>query len=114
MDIRTSVTRITACVLLIALPAGCAKTRDVFVPNVAPEVRLTAAPIASTDLAFYAVRMNWVGYDPDGRVEYFLFAVDPPDPGEPPSDGQPDSIWQRCWTVSRLKWGALIRKCNGR
>ena len=95
MNRLASLTRIAACVLLVPLLAGCAKTRDVFTPNVAPEVRLTAAPIASTDLAFYALRMNWVGYDPDGRVDYFLFAVDPPDPGGPPDDGQPDSIWQR-------------------
>ena len=90
-----SLTGMTACVLLMPLLAGCAKTRDVFAPNMAPEVRLTAAPVASTDLAFYATRMNWVGYDPDGRVDYFLFALDPPDPGDPPGDGQPDSIWQR-------------------
>ena len=88
--------RVGVCLLLLlSLLAGCSKTRDVFAPNMAPEVRLTAAPVASSDLAFYAVRMNWVGFDPDGRVDYFLYAIDPPDPGSPPADGQPDSIWQR-------------------
>ncbi|TMQ66231.1 MAG: hypothetical protein E6K78_06610, partial [Candidatus Eisenbacteria bacterium] len=62
--------------------------RSAFVPNQAPEVRLTQAPVSTTDKYFYAYRMNWVGYDPDGKVDHFLIAVDP---------ARPDSVdgsWQ--------------------
>ena len=61
--------------------AGCSKSIDtVFRENIRPEVRLTQAPVNSQDQYFYAYRMNWVGYDPDGRVDHFLIAVDPPRP----------------------------------
>ncbi len=61
--------------------AGCSKSLDtVFRANLPPEVRLTQAPVNSQDQYFYAYRMNWVGYDPDGRVDHFVIAVDPPRP----------------------------------
>ncbi|HET9328208.1 MAG TPA: hypothetical protein VFQ05_15685 [Candidatus Eisenbacteria bacterium] len=63
--------------------AGCSKSVDtVFRDNLPPEVRLTQAPIraSSSDPYFYAYRMNWVGYDPDGRVDHFVISVDPPRP----------------------------------
>ncbi len=57
---------------------GCSeKVIDRFLPNLQPDIRLTQAPINSSDRVFYAYRMNWVGSDPDGRVDYFLYAVDP-------------------------------------
>ena len=96
MRTRASLTLLAALGLLIPLLAGCSKEIDkVFNDNIAPEIRLTAAPITTTDQYFYAYRMNWVGYDPDGRVEYFLISIDPPDPGRTPLNGEPDSIWQR-------------------
>jgi hypothetical protein len=96
MRTGASALRFAALGLLVPLLAGCSKEIDkVFNDNIAPEVRLTAAPITTTDQYFYAYRMNWVGYDPDGRVEYFLISIDPPDPGKTPADGQPDSIWSR-------------------
>lgn len=78
--------------LLGALPllVGCSKDLDeVFNPNLPPEIRLTSAPVSTTTPEFYARRMNWVGYDPDGRIEYFLFAIDPSRPD------LVDSAWQR-------------------
>lgn len=64
-------------VTLLAL-AGCSKNIDsVFRDNMPPEVRLTQAPVSTDDKYFYAYRMNWVGFDPDGRVDHFLIAVDP-------------------------------------
>jgi hypothetical protein len=61
--------------------AGCSQSVDtVFRGNLPPEVRLTAAPVSTQDQYFYAYRINWVGYDPDGRVDHFLISVDPPRP----------------------------------
>src|SRR5258706_8518230 len=61
------------------------------VPNEAPTVRLTAAPVDTITSDgqrlkyFYAYKLNWVGYDPDGRVDHFLYAIDrqKTPPGQP-------------------------------
>jgi hypothetical protein len=69
-----------AVIALVALVSGgCSKKlRNQLIPNEAPDVRLTAAPVARDSLKpdFYAYTMQWVGYDPDGRVDHFLYAVD--------------------------------------
>lgn len=73
---------------LLAL-AGCAKgVEKEFVANQVPVVRLTHAPVTPTSREEYAYRMNWVGYDPDGRVDHFLYAIDPA------NLDAPDSTWQ--------------------
>jgi hypothetical protein len=76
-----------AALAVIALGAlvstGCSKKLvSQLVPNQAPEVRLTGAPLRPDPARpdFYAYTMQWVGYDPDGRVDHFLYAVDPPNP----------------------------------
>jgi hypothetical protein len=86
-------TRITLMGVLAALVigalaiAGCSKkTVDRLIPNIRPTVRLTAAPTDQSRATpyFYAYKMNWIGDDPDGRVSYFLYTVDPPsDPTAP-------------------------------
>jgi hypothetical protein len=84
--------------LLMLVTGGCSKKLDtVFRDNIPPEVRLTSAPVTTQDRYFYAYRMNWVGYDPDGRVDHFLIAVDPERPdsvnlAERTPDGSP--MWQ--------------------
>jgi hypothetical protein len=64
---------------------GCSsKTmQKMFVPNQPPTVRLTSAPYDTAGRYFYAYKLNWIGNDPDGRVEYFLYAIDPPFDGSP-------------------------------
>jgi hypothetical protein len=63
---------------LLLSAAGCSHKIDtVFLNNMIPEVRLTQAPVSTQDQYFYAYRMNWVGYDPDGRIDHYLIAVDP-------------------------------------
>jgi hypothetical protein len=73
-----------AVVALAALVgAGCGKKiTSQLIPNQLPQVQLTGAPVArdSTRPSFYAYTMQWVGYDPDGRVDHFLMAVDPDNP----------------------------------
>lgn len=78
-----------ALALVTLVAAGCSKKiSDVILPNEKPVVRLTHAPVDQGDTTFYAFRMNWVGYDPDGRVDHFLYAIDPP------NVAQVDSTWQ--------------------
>lgn len=76
---------LTAAISLLPLLAGCGKksTNNPF-GNAAPTVRLTNAPASNrqVDAYYYAVTLNWVGYDPDGRVAYYLYAVDPPATGD--------------------------------
>lgn len=70
--------------------AGCGdKGTQVASTNQPPVVRLTEAPVDTSGTYYYAVRMNWVGNDPDGRVTHFLFATDPPD------NDSSKAVWQR-------------------
>jgi hypothetical protein len=82
---------LTAFALAIALAialGGCSKSLSTNpLPNQPPTVRLTHAPVSSTSREVYAYRMDWVGYDPDGRVDHFVYAVDPKDMDVP------DSSW---------------------
>jgi hypothetical protein len=58
---------------------GCSKQlQHTVLQNQAPTVRLTWAPIDTQSEVFYIYKLNWVGYDPDGRVTRFEYAVDPP------------------------------------
>ncbi|MBI5711296.1 MAG: hypothetical protein HZC42_13510 [Candidatus Eisenbacteria bacterium] len=69
-----------AVAVLVAVPlSGCSKSkRTLLLPNLRPTIRLTNAPVDTTSLYFYAYKLNWIGYDPDGRVDHFEYAVDPP------------------------------------
>lgn len=83
--IRRAVPVVVAMVALAA--ASCSKTKIVpgQVDNLKPTVRITAAPIDTSAVcdpdpvrSCYSLTINWVGHDPDGRVDHFLYAVDPP------------------------------------
>src|SRR5262249_43504986 len=69
---------VSAAALLLGVAlAGCGKKSVVstFIPNQPPTVTLTAFPIDTTTSYSYVVRANWVGYDPDGKVDYFQFTI---------------------------------------
>jgi len=56
------------------------KVSGTLIPNEPPTVELTNAP-SSKDASspyFYAYRVNWSGYDPDGRIDHYEYAIDPP------------------------------------
>jgi hypothetical protein len=81
---------------LVALAAGliaawgCNKkpTVPLVGGNEPPSVRITSAPLDTTQLNYYVITLNWIGFDPDGRVDHFLIAIDPPkDPGA-------DTLWE--------------------
>jgi hypothetical protein len=64
-----------------ALFTGCARSgvdRKMDVPNQPPVVTLTSAPFNDGSAYFYAYRINWSGYDPDGWVVKYQYAIDPP------------------------------------
>ena len=73
----------TAILVLGALGlTGCA-SRDIngaLFPNQRPSVELTNAPVSPdrSNPYFYAYRVNWSGEDPDGRVDHYEYAIDPP------------------------------------
>src|SRR5262249_29788393 len=77
-----------ALALLVVLASCSHKAPGVLNPNQRPSVTLTAAPAARDSAApyFYAFRMNWSGYDPDGRVDHFDYCIDPT---------SRDSVWIR-------------------
>ncbi|HEY2954407.1 MAG TPA: hypothetical protein VGK89_04050 [Candidatus Eisenbacteria bacterium] len=88
--------RNTALPALVALAAGlwalCGCNKKPVVPivpgNQPPTVRITSAPLDTTTRNYYVITINWIGFDPDGRVDHFLLAVDPPtDPGS-------DTLWE--------------------
>jgi len=64
---------------------GCSHSlKTQLVPNIPPTVHLTSAPYDQTGRYFYAYKLDWIGNDPDGRVDYFLYAIDPDLTGETP------------------------------
>ena len=82
--------RLAAAPALLALLAGlsavvgCNKkpTVPIVAGNQPPTVRITSAPRDTTQRNYYVITLNWIGNDPDGRVDHFLYAIDPPrDPG---------------------------------
>src|SRR5262245_52787890 len=76
--------------LALALLAGCNK-RLALTPtaNRPPTVRITSGPVDTNEvcrprpgISCYSIEMHWVGFDPDGRVAHYLYAIDPPDIGD--------------------------------
>jgi hypothetical protein len=89
--LRPGPTRTALSVLAIlglALSAGCSRkfSRDL-VPDQRPTMRLTYAPVDTTQREFYVYRMYWTGFDADGRVVRYEYAVDPP------GDAGADTEW---------------------
>ncbi len=73
---------IAAAVLALT---GCSKSlRNALVPNLSPTVQLTSAPFDTTGRYFYYYRLNWIGNDPDGRVDHYVYTTEyPRKPGDP-------------------------------
>src|SRR5262245_50585603 len=82
---RTGLARVVVPAFAVAagalLAAGCAsdKIGGTLVPNLPPSVEFTHAPIGpdQSQPDFYAYRVFWSGYDPDGRVDRFEYCIDP-------------------------------------
>jgi len=61
----------------VVIVSGCSKLNVSPHANQRPIVRLTQAPVTNSTPHFYSYEVRWSGYDPDGRVEYFRYALDP-------------------------------------
>ena len=74
----------------LVLLGGCSKRLVLSpTPNLSPTVRLTSGPVDTNEvchprpgISCYSLLIRWVGYDPDGRIAYYAYAVDPPDQGD--------------------------------
>jgi hypothetical protein len=75
----------------VGMFAGCDenKGKGLLIPNNPPSVRLTAFP-PDSGTAGYDVAFFWEGWDSDGEVDHFIYAIDPPD-----MYGSEDSLWTR-------------------
>ena len=69
-----------ACSKQAALPLG---------PNQRPTIELTQAPVSTTQPFFYAYELRWAGYDVDGHIDYFRYAIDPP------TESNSDTVWTK-------------------
>ena len=86
-----SLLRIGLGLVALVVALGCAKDKNpIQIENRRPEVRLTSAPIDTSGLYYYSYTVNWVGFDPDGRVDHYLFTIDP----QTLAPGQ-DTVWER-------------------
>jgi hypothetical protein len=79
----------------LAISSCSHKLGHIVIPNMLPTVTITSAPIdtnvvcdPSPTRSCYLITVDWVGYDPDGRVDHYLYAVDPP------TDAGLDTVWK--------------------
>lgn len=61
----------------ILVLAGCADPTVEIIPNQIPGVRISGGPLDGSR-ASYTTRIFWTGWDEDGVVVHFEYAVDPP------------------------------------
>jgi len=58
---------------------GCSKDAQLSpLANQRPTVQITQAPTDPQRAFFYAYEIRWAGFDDDGRIDHFLYCVDPP------------------------------------
>ena len=69
----------TALICHTLLLSGCSKPELIaLLPNQRPTIEVTQAPVHSDQPFFYGYELRWAGFDEDGRVDHFRYAVDPP------------------------------------
>jgi len=74
--------RLALSSLLVFALAGCGHSpASVALPNLLPEVQLTAAPRPGGTSTF-VVSLSWSAFDADGQIQRFIYAVDPPVVGD--------------------------------
>lgn len=57
------------------------------VPNLPPTIELSQVPAPADTAGTYVYELSWAGFDPDGRVVRFFYAIDPP------SRANTDTLW---------------------
>jgi hypothetical protein len=75
-------------IVALLLAGACSKvTPFVELPNQLPTVEITSAPAPGGVIGNYSYDIRWAGRDADGRIDHFLYAVDPP------SQAGSDTAW---------------------
>lgn len=71
---------ILVLVLASVVSGACSKQTAVvaLMPNARPTLEVTQAPVTATQPFFYGYELRWAGFDTDGRIEHFRYAIDPP------------------------------------
>jgi len=88
---RPRTSRFLLALLLLGLTGCTKKVSSPAIANQRPVVRLTNAPASATGRYSYSYDFRWVGYDPDGEIDHFVYAIDPSSPS--PAQPQPDTAW---------------------
>jgi len=58
---------------------GCARPQTIaLLPNQRPTLEVTQAPVSANQPFFYGYEFRWAGFDADGRIDHFRYALDPP------------------------------------
>jgi len=73
--------RPTSLLVLVALVcAACDSNHDMHLaPDQPPSVTLTSGPIDTVSAPqSWLVDISWIGSDPDGRIDHYEYAIDPP------------------------------------
>jgi hypothetical protein len=77
-SMRIAAQQIVPTIALALAMAACDTTRS-FVPDQPPTVTLTSGPIDTVSAPqSWLVDIAWTATDPDGRVDHFEYAIDPP------------------------------------
>ena len=81
--------RLAFAVIAACAALSCSKQQlgGIALPNQPPTVELSQVPAAGDTAGTYVYELSWAGFDPDGRVTGFAYAVDPP------SAAGSDTIW---------------------
>src|SRR5262249_10874779 len=69
----------SALVLALALACTACDSDHHLMPDQPPTVTLTSGPVDTVSAPqSWLVDIAWVGNDPDGRIDHYEYAVDPP------------------------------------
>src|SRR5436309_15392335 len=64
---------------LVLTCAACGRNRPFFAPDQPPTVTLTSGPVDTLSAPqSWLVDIAWTATDPDGSVDHFEYAIDPP------------------------------------
>src|SRR5262245_34314473 len=108
MNRRTAVAVTLASLAALQISCSNKAVRTTLVPNQRPVVELVGSPPDTTGRFGYVIRMNWTAFDPDGEVDHFIYAIDPPGTGDTTwttTNGNGDTFAFRTDRVDSAKFG---------
>jgi hypothetical protein len=89
-------------IVLVAFGLGCSKPSDVKNANQPPTVWLSSAPPEGS-MSKYTIQMFWGGWDPDGEIQYYEYAITDNDTGFfDPADTTGIDNWHKVFSNDSL------------